>query len=95
MRASLRCCRIRNHRSCVIIGERINKKCLSTKASYITRRMSLQLLSTILLKRTNYNVMMLYITSADNLVTILCLQLCNIGRSDNLVMLVFALRAKR
>ena len=56
-----------------IIGERINKKCLSTKASYITRRMSLQLLSTILLKRTNYNVMMLYITSADNLVTILCL----------------------
>ena len=56
-----------------IIGCRINKKCLSTKASYITRRMSLQLLSTILLKRTNYNVMMLYITSADNLVTILCL----------------------
>jgi len=57
-----------------VIDDRINKKCLSSsKANYMTRRMTLQLLSTILLNRVNYNVMMMYISSSKNLVTILCL----------------------
>ena len=56
-----------------VIDNRINAKCLSPKANYMTRRMTLQLLSTILLNRANYNVMMMYISSSANLVTILCL----------------------
>lgn len=58
-----------------VIDDRINAKCLSPKANYMTRRMTLQLLilSTILLNRANYNVMMMYISSSANLVTILCL----------------------
>mmetsp|Transcript_23710 Transcript_23710/g.40509 ORF Transcript_23710/g.40509 Transcript_23710/m.40509 type:complete len:114 (-) Transcript_23710:210-551(-) len=39
----------------------------------MTRRMTLQLLLSILLNRANYNVMMAYISSQQNLVTILCL----------------------
>ena len=62
-----------NRKYTEIIDERINKKCLSSSASYMTRRMSLQLLSTILLNRVNYNVMMMYISSSKNLVIILCL----------------------
>ena len=56
-----------------IIIDRMNKKCISPNANYMTRRMSLQLLSTILLNRSNFNVMMKYISSSQNLVTILCL----------------------
>jgi calcium binding protein 39 len=56
-----------------VIDERINKKCLLPTANYMTRRLSLQLLSTILLNRANYKVMMMYISSSKNLVTILCL----------------------
>ena len=56
-----------------VIDERINKKCLLPTANYMTRRLSLQLLSTILLNRANYKVMMTYISSSKNLVTILCL----------------------
>lgn len=56
-----------------VIDDRINAKCLSPKANYMTRRMTLQLLSTILLNRANYTVMMMYISSSANLVTILCL----------------------
>ncbi|KAL7448716.1 hypothetical protein ACHAWC_000863 [Mediolabrus comicus] len=56
-----------------IINDRMNKKCISSNAAYMTRRMSLQLLSTILLNRSNFNVMMRYISSSQNLVTILCL----------------------
>ena len=62
-----------NRKYVEVIDERINKKCLSSNANYMTRRMSLQLLSTILLNRANYNVMMMYISSSQNLVTILCL----------------------
>lgn len=62
-----------NRKYAEVIDERINKKCLSSEANYMTRRMSLQLLSTILLNRVNYNVMMRYISSSQNLVTILCL----------------------
>lgn len=56
-----------------VIDRRVNGKCLSAKANYMTRRMSLQLLSTILLNRANFGVMMLYISSSKNLVTVLCL----------------------
>jgi len=56
-----------------IIIDRMNHKCISSNANYMTRRMSLQLLSTILLNRSNFNVMMRYISSSQNLVTILCL----------------------
>jgi calcium binding protein 39 len=56
-----------------IVDNCINKKCLSPNANYMTRRMTLQLLSSILLNRANYNVMMMYISSSRNLVTILCL----------------------
>jgi calcium binding protein 39 len=56
-----------------IIIDRMNNKCISSNANYMTRRMSLQLLSTILLNRSNFNVMMRYISSSQNLVTILCL----------------------
>ena len=62
-----------NRKYTEVIDERINKKCLSSNANYMTRRMSLQLLSSILLNRANYNVMMMYISSSENLVTILCL----------------------
>ncbi|KAL3791037.1 hypothetical protein HJC23_003026 [Cyclotella cryptica] len=55
-----------------VIDERINQ-CLSSESNYMTRRMTLQLLSTILLNRSNYNVMIRYISSSQNLVTILCL----------------------
>ena len=56
-----------------IIMDRMNNKCISSNANYMTRRMSLQLLSTILLNRSNFTVMMKYISSSQNLVTILCL----------------------
>ncbi|KAL3827363.1 hypothetical protein ACHAXA_003097 [Cyclostephanos tholiformis] len=56
-----------------IIDDRVNGRCLSPDANYMTRRMTLQLLSSILLNRANYNVMMTYISSSRNLVTIMCL----------------------
>ena len=62
-----------NRRYVDVIDERINKKCLLPTANYMTRRLTLQLLSTILLNRANYKVMMMYISSSKNLVTILCL----------------------
>jgi len=62
-----------NRKYADVIDERVNKKCLSSEANYMTRRMTLQLLSSILLNRANYNVMMLYISSSQNLVTILFL----------------------
>mmetsp|Transcript_36123 Transcript_36123/g.76072 ORF Transcript_36123/g.76072 Transcript_36123/m.76072 type:complete len:224 (+) Transcript_36123:817-1488(+) len=62
-----------NRKYTEVIDERVNAKCLSSRANYMTRRMTLQLLSSILLNRANYNVMMAYISSQQNLVTILCL----------------------
>lgn len=66
-------CNFLGRRYVDVIDERINKKCLLPTANYMTRRMTLQLLSTILLNRANYEVMMKYISSSKNLVTILCL----------------------
>lgn len=53
-----------------VIDIRMNA-CLAAQSNYMTRRMTLQLLSTILLNRSNYNVMIRYISSSSNLVTIL------------------------
>ena len=53
-----------------VVDQRINQ-CLTPQSNYMTRRMTLQLLSTILLNRSNYNVMIRYISSSSNLVTIL------------------------
>jgi len=57
-----------------VFMERFNVKLLSAEhANYITRRVSLQVLSTILLTRTNYNVMIKYISNRSNLRTIMML----------------------
>ena len=62
-----------NRKYADVVDDRVNRRCLSPDANYMTRRMTLQLLSSILLNRANYNVMMMYISSSRNLVTILCL----------------------
>ena len=63
---------LRDYKS--IFMKRFNAKLLSAQhANYITRRVSLQILSTILLTRTNYNVMIKYIADRSNLKTIMML----------------------
>jgi len=53
---------------------RFNPKLLSSDhANYITRRICLQLLSTILLTRSNYNIMIKYVSNWNNLRTIMML----------------------
>jgi len=42
---------------------------LLSHSNYIIRRMALQILSTVLLKRSNYSVMMQYVVSKQNLIT--------------------------
>jgi hypothetical protein len=57
-----------------IFTQRFNPKLLSSDhANYITRRVSLQLLSSILLTRSNYNIMIKYVSSKENLRTIMML----------------------
>lgn len=57
-----------------IFDERFNPKLLSPeKSNYMTRRMALQILSTVLLTRSNYNVMIRYIASKSNLMMIMLL----------------------
>ena len=55
-----------------VVDARISRKCLAAD-NYMTRRLSLQLLASLLLDRANYGVMMTYVAAAPNLVTILCL----------------------
>lgn len=56
------------------IFTRFNNNLLTEKhANYVTRRISLQLLSSILLSRSNYNVMIKYISVRSNLRTIMML----------------------
>lgn len=43
------------------------------RANYLTRRMALQLLSTVLLTRSNYAIMIRYISSRSNLRLVMCL----------------------
>lgn len=57
-----------------IFDERFNPKLLSAeKSNYMTRRMALQILSTVLLTRSNYNVMIRYIAAKSNLMMIMLL----------------------
>jgi len=57
-----------------IFMKRFNLNLLnSDKANYITRRVSLQILSAVLLTRTNYKVMIKYISNRSNLKTIMML----------------------
>lgn len=57
-----------------IFIERFNRKLLNVQtANYITRRVSLQLLSTILLTRSNYSVMIRYVSNRSNLIAIMIL----------------------
>ena len=50
-----------------VIDKRFNIKMLSESASYVTRRASIKLLSSVLLTRLNYSVMIRYISSRNNL----------------------------
>lgn len=57
----------------LIVEDRLNNKLLSPKTSYVAKRASIQLLSTVLLTRSNYAVMMKYVSSRHNLRTIMLL----------------------
>ena len=56
-----------------IFDESFNPRLLSSDSNYMTRRMALQILSTVLLTRSNYNVMIRYIASKSNLMMIMLL----------------------
>uniref|UniRef100_A0A7S3L7H6 Uncharacterized protein n=1 Tax=Amphora coffeiformis TaxID=265554 RepID=A0A7S3L7H6_9STRA len=51
--------------------ERFNAKLLSDSASYMTRRVALQILSAVLLTRSNYNVMVRFVASKRNLILVM------------------------
>lgn len=51
--------------------ERFNPKLLSDQANYMTRRVALQILSTVLLTRSNYAIMIRYVASRANLITVM------------------------
>jgi calcium binding protein 39 len=51
--------------------KRFNPKLLSDTANYMTRRMALQILSGVLLTRSNYQVMIRYVASRDNLIQVM------------------------
>ena len=51
--------------------DRFNPKLLSDQANYMTRRVALQILSTVLLTRSNYAIMIRYVASRANLITIM------------------------
>jgi calcium binding protein 39 len=53
---------------------RFNTKLLSSEeSSYLIRRVALQILTAVLLKRTNYNIMVRYINDKNNLILIMLL----------------------
>lgn len=51
--------------------ERFNPLLLTEKANYMTRRMALQILSTVLLTRSNYAIMIKYVAERDNLILVM------------------------
>ena len=51
--------------------QRFNLKLLSTEANYMTKRVALQILSTVLLTRSNYAVMIKYVNSRTNLILVM------------------------
>jgi len=54
-----------------IWDERFNPKLLSDQANYMTRRVALQILSTVLLTRSNYSIMIRYVASRANLILVM------------------------
>lgn len=54
-----------------IWDERFNPKLLSDSANYMTRRVALQILSGVLLTRSNYAVMIRYVSSRTNLILVM------------------------
>lgn len=55
--------------------QRFNPKLLSSEANYMTKRIALQILSTVLLTRSNYNIMIRYVNSRTNLILVMKLLL--------------------
>ena len=51
--------------------ERFTPKLLSNTANYMSRRVALQILSTVLLTRSNYSVMIRYVASRSNLIVVM------------------------
>jgi calcium binding protein 39 len=54
-----------------IWDKRFNPKLLSDESNYMIRRVALQILSTVLLTRSNYAVMIKYVASRDNLILVM------------------------
>jgi calcium binding protein 39 len=54
-----------------IWDERFNPQLLSDKAGYMVKRIALQILSTVLLTRSNYAVMIRYVNSRPNLILVM------------------------
>lgn len=52
-------------------NERFNAKLLSIEANYMTKRVALQILSTVLLTRSNYAIMIKYVNSRTNLILVM------------------------
>lgn len=55
----------------IIWDQRFNPKLMSDQANYMTKRMALQILSTVLLTRSNYAVMINYVNSRQNLILVM------------------------
>ena len=51
--------------------QRFNPLLLTEKANYMTKRMALQILSTVLLTRSNYAIMIKYVAERDNLILVM------------------------
>lgn len=56
---------------CAIWDTRFNGKLMSDEANYMTKRITLQILSTVLLTRSNYAVMIKYVNSRRNLILVM------------------------
>ena len=54
-----------------VFDQRFNPKLLSGEANYMTKRIALQILSTVLLTRSNYNTMIRYVNSRSNLILVM------------------------
>jgi calcium binding protein 39 len=55
----------------IIWEQRFNPKLMSDQANYMTKRVALQILSTVLLTRSNYAVMIKYVNSRKNLILVM------------------------
>jgi calcium binding protein 39 len=53
----------------IILEERLTRKLLSDSANYTTRRVALEILSTLLLSRSNYAIMIRYVSDRSHLIS--------------------------